>query len=147
MVQVQRNMKRSPSESLHCFRGFQTNLSPTKKYSRFSNQAAMSIISPPATDCHDVLGLDPCLFCVSNEVAHAVRSGFPVVALESTIITHGLPFPTNYETALAAERRIRDRGALPATVAIVNGVVHVGASEEVCMWCIRRLSIAFEISA
>ena len=90
----------------------------------------MSNISPAAPACND-LGLDPRLFCVSKEVAHAIQSGFPVVALESTIITHGLPFPTNYETAMAAERRIRERGALPATVAIVHGVVHIGASEEV----------------
>jgi pseudouridine-5'-phosphate glycosidase len=88
-------------------------------------------ISPPAPDCRDDLGLDPRLFCVSPEVAQALRTGFPVVALESTIITHGLPFPTNYETAIAAERLIRERGAVPATVAIVQGVVHVGASEEV----------------
>jgi pseudouridine-5'-phosphate glycosidase len=92
----------------------------------------MSSASPLASNCADDLGLDPRLFCLSKEVAHAIRSGFPVVALESTIITHGLPFPTNYETAMAAERRIRERGALPATVAIVQGVVHVGASEEVC---------------
>ena len=91
----------------------------------------MSSFSSPAPHFLDDLGLDPRLFCVSKEVAHAIQSGFPVVALESTIITHGLPVPTNYETAMAAERCIRDRGALPATVAIVQGVVHVGASEEV----------------
>jgi hypothetical protein len=95
----------------------------------------MSIVGPPAPDCLNDLGLDPRLFCVSKEVAHALRSGFPVVALESTIITHGLPFPTNYETAIAAERCIRERGALPATVAIVQGVVHVGATEEVVTCC------------
>lgn len=93
---------------------------------------AMSSASPLASNCADDLGLDPRLFYLSEEVALAIRSGFPVVALESTIITHGLPFPTNYETAMAAERRIRERGAVPATVAIVQGVVHVGASEEVC---------------
>jgi pseudouridine-5'-phosphate glycosidase len=92
----------------------------------------MSSASPLASNCADDLGLDPRLFYLSEEVALAIRSGFPVVALESTIITHGLPFPTNYETAMAAERRIRERGAVPATVAIVQGVVHVGASEEVC---------------
>lgn len=106
----------------------------------------MSSFSLPAT-CKEELGLDPCLFCVSKQVAHAVRSGYPVVALESTIITHGLPFPKNYETAIAAESRIRDRGALPATVAIVQGVVHVGASEEVGPWRIWSLSIFFFISA
>ncbi len=107
----------------------------------------MSKLSPPMPDCLDDLGLDPCLFCVSKEVAHAVRSGYPVVALESTIITHGLPFPTNYETAIAAERRIRDRGALPATVAIVQGVVHVGASEEVGHWSTGSLSTKCNVSA
>ena len=98
---------------------------------------AMSI-SPLAPDCRDDLGLDPRLFCVSQEVAHALRTGCPVVALESTIITHGLPFPTNYETAVAAERLIRERGAVPATVAIVQGVVHVGASEEVGRCALAR---------
>jgi hypothetical protein len=106
---------------------------PSNRQSRICNQSAMPSHSTPETNSHE-LGLDPCLFCVSEEVAHAVRSGYPVVALESTIVTHGLPFPKNYETAISAERRIRDRGALPATVAILQGVVHVGASEEVGHW-------------
>ena len=76
--------------------------------------------------------IDPSLFCVSPEVADALRSGRPIVALESTIITHGLPFPTNFETAIAAEGCIREHGALPATIAIVEGVVHIGASQQVC---------------
>lgn len=59
-------------------------------------------------------------------VAHALETGQPVVALESTLITHGLPYPTNVETALAMEAAVREYGATPATVAILDGVIHVG---------------------
>lgn len=65
----------------------------------------------------------------SAEVAEARESGAPLVALESTIITHGMPYPQNVEAARAVEAEIRKRGAVPATMAVMNGVVHVGLSD------------------
>jgi pseudouridine-5'-phosphate glycosidase len=62
----------------------------------------------------------------SPEVAAALDAGRPVVALESTIITHGLPWPRNVETALAVEAAVRDAGATPATIAVLGGRVRVG---------------------
>jgi len=64
------------------------------------------------------------------EVRRAVQDGAPVVALESTLITHGLPYPVNLETALALERVVREVGAVPATVAILDGLPHIGLSRE-----------------
>src|SRR3954453_19170119 len=66
---------------------------------------------------------------VAPEVADALRSGGPVVALESTIISHGLPRPTNVDVAHQIEAAVRDQGAVPATIAIVDGVVRVGLDE------------------
>ena len=57
---------------------------------------------------------------VSPEVAAALAAGKPVVALESTIISHGMPYPQNVETALAVESIIRENGAVPATIAIIG---------------------------
>lgn len=66
----------------------------------------------------------------SYEVATAIKSGQPVVALESTVISHGLPYPQNKETALAMEDAVRKSGAIPATIAILEGKITVGISEE-----------------
>jgi len=63
-------------------------------------------------------------------VAHALATGAPVVALESTIITHGMPYPQNLETAMQVEAIVRQAGATPATVAIVEGVPRVGISQQ-----------------
>jgi pseudouridine-5'-phosphate glycosidase len=63
------------------------------------------------------------------EVAAALGDGAPVVALESTIISHGLPQPDNLEVARRIEQTVRDNGAVPATIAIVDGTVHVGLDE------------------
>lgn len=60
------------------------------------------------------------------EVAAALREGAPVVALESTIITHGMPWPQNVETARAVEAEVRAHGAVPATMAVMGGRIHVG---------------------
>ena len=65
---------------------------------------------------------------VAPEVAEALAAGRPVVALESTIISHGMPYPQNVETALAVEKTIRDLGAVPATVAILGGKLTAGCS-------------------
>lgn len=67
---------------------------------------------------------------VSPEVAEALKSGKPVVALESTIISHGMPYPQNVETALAVEQIIRENGAVPATIAILGGRLKAGLSKE-----------------
>lgn len=63
---------------------------------------------------------------LSREVAETLAKGGPVVALESTIITHGMPYPANYETALGVEAVIRENGAVPATIAVVRGELRVG---------------------
>ena len=67
---------------------------------------------------------------VNPEVAAAVAEGRPVVALESTIISHGMPYPQNVETALAVEKIIRDNGAVPATIAIIGGRLKAGLTAE-----------------
>ena len=67
---------------------------------------------------------------IHPEVAAALAAGKPVVALESTIISHGMPYPQNVETALAVEQIIRDNGAVPATVAIIGGRLKAGLSPE-----------------
>ena len=67
---------------------------------------------------------------VSPEVAAAVAAGKPVVALESTIISHGMPYPQNVETALKVEQIIRDNGAVPATIAILGGRLKAGCTKE-----------------
>lgn len=67
---------------------------------------------------------------LSPDVATALAENRPVVALESTIITHGMPWPQNYETAKAVEGMVSDMGATPATIAVLNGVLHVGLTDE-----------------
>ncbi len=67
---------------------------------------------------------------VSPEVAEAVAAGKPVVALESTIISHGMPYPQNVETALKVESIIRENGAVPATIAILGGRLKAGLTPE-----------------
>lgn len=67
---------------------------------------------------------------VAPEVQQALAEGKPVVALESTIISHGMPYPQNVETALAVEKIVRENGAIPATTAIIKGRLKVGISKE-----------------
>jgi len=67
---------------------------------------------------------------VSPEVQEAIAAGKPVVALESTIISHGMPYPQNVETALNVEKIIREAGAIPATIAIIKGKITVGLSPD-----------------
>ena len=69
------------------------------------------------------------LITLSPEVAEARAAGRPIVALESTIITHGMPFPQNVETARAVEAEVRAHGATPATIAILAGRIHIGLTE------------------
>lgn len=67
---------------------------------------------------------------ISDEVRNALENNLPVVALESTIISHGMPYPKNVETALNVEKIIRENGAIPATIAIINGKLTVGCSRD-----------------
>ena len=67
---------------------------------------------------------------VTDEVAEALRRGQPIVALETTIVVHGLPAPVNLEVALACEAAVRSSGAVPATIGVLDGVVQVGMSQE-----------------
>ena len=71
----------------------------------------------------DVLVINP-------EVQKAIYENKPVVALESTIISHGMPYPQNKETALTVEQIVRDNGAVPATIAIIGGKLTVGITPE-----------------
>lgn len=66
----------------------------------------------------------------SDEVARAKQRGAAIVALESTIITHGMPYPKNVEMARSVENIVRDNGAVPATIAILHGTLHIGLSDE-----------------
>ncbi|MCM3742960.1 pseudouridine-5'-phosphate glycosidase [Sporosarcina luteola] len=66
----------------------------------------------------------------SNEVQEAMAAGKPIVALESTIISHGMPYPQNVKTAREVEQIIRDNGAVPATIAIIDGKIKIGLSDE-----------------
>ena len=84
----------------------------------------------------------------SSEVSHALRNNLPIVSLESTIITHGMPYPSNLSTALSVEESVRKEGAIPATIAVMEGVIRVGLEREeieklakmgtTCVKCSRR---------
>lgn len=67
---------------------------------------------------------------ISQEVKEAIKEKKPVVALESTIISHGMPYPKNVETALEVEKVVRENGAIPATIAIINGEIKIGLTKE-----------------
>ena len=67
---------------------------------------------------------------IHPEVAEALAAGRPVVALESTIISHGLPRPRNHQAALAFEQQLRDQGVVPATIAVIEGEAQIGLSAE-----------------
>ncbi len=67
---------------------------------------------------------------INPEVENAIASNLPIVALESTIISHGMPYPQNKETALHVEQIVRDYGAVPATIALIDGKLKVGLTEN-----------------
>ena len=79
---------------------------------------------------------------LSPDVARARDAGAPVVALESTIITHGMPFPRNLETARAVEAEVRAAGAVPATIAVLEGVIHVGLEAAALDWLAQAKGVA-----
>ena len=66
----------------------------------------------------------------SEEVREAMKYGKPVVALESTIITYGMPYPNNVKAAREVQQIVRDNGAVPATIAIMDGKIKIGLSDE-----------------
>ena len=70
------------------------------------------------------------IYTLSDEIRDAQTDNRPIVALESTIITHGMPYPQNLQTARAVEQVVRDHGAAPATIAISNGKIHIGMSDD-----------------
>lgn len=67
---------------------------------------------------------------LTSDVEEALSNGAPVVALESTIITHGMPYPENLKMARSVEAIIRDEGAVPATIAVLDGALHIGLSDS-----------------
>ena len=81
-------------------------------------------------------------FQTSPEVAQALASGKPLVALESTIISHGLPRPSNLTVAREVEEIVRSRGAVPATIAVLDGVVHIGLTDAQLVDIANRDDIA-----
>lgn len=81
-------------------------------------------------------------FHTSPEVAQALKSGAPIVALESTIISHGLPRPSNLTVAREVEEIVRSRGAIPATIAILDGKVHIGLTDDQLVDIANRDDIA-----
>ena len=81
-------------------------------------------------------------FKTSPEVAAALKNGQPIVALESTIISHGLPRPSNLTVAREVEEIVRSRGAVPATIAVLDGVVHIGLTDEQLIEIANRDDIA-----
>ena len=78
----------------------------------------------------------------SDEVSQARKDGKPVVALESTIISHGMPYPVNLQTTQAVEEIVRQAGCAPATIAVLNGEIHVGVSEEELLFLATGKNIA-----
>ncbi|XP_054014330.1 uncharacterized protein LOC128895617 [Hylaeus anthracinus] len=69
-------------------------------------------------------------FVYGHDIVAAKKNGLPIVALESTIITHGMPYPDNLKTAIKVENAVRTKGAVPATIAIVNGQIHIGLNQD-----------------
>ena len=81
-------------------------------------------------------------YVTSPEVAEALKNGKPIVALESTIISHGLPRPSNLIVAREVEEIVRSRGAVPATIAVLDGVVHIGLTDDQLVDIANRDDIA-----
>ncbi|XP_069019617.1 uncharacterized protein [Embiotoca jacksoni] len=97
---------------------------------RILKRASALILRRGVTTYQSTLGKKDSLFRVHPSVSQALAENKPVVALESTIITHGMPYPLNLRTAKEVEAIVRAEGATPATVAVIDGEVHVGLSSE-----------------
>jgi len=100
-------------------------------------------------------GLSNPLFSITPEVRKALENGEPVVALETTLISHGLPWPENFQIGQDLEKIVRDNGAIPATIAIIDGMIHIGLTlqqlEELAklgekVWKVSRRDIALVLS-
>lgn len=83
---------------------------------------------------------------LTPEVAEALKRGRPIVALESTIISHGMPYPQNFEMAMAVEKKVREYGAVPATVAVIAGELCAGLSSEQIEALAKKGSATVKIS-
>src|ERR1035441_11034700 len=83
---------------------------------------------------HSKLDMNPTYLKVAPEIRRALQGGRPVVAWESTIITHGMPYPENLETARSLESQVRAGGAVPATIAVIAGVICAGLSDKELEW-------------
>jgi len=77
-----------------------------------------------------ILGLLNDKIIISEEILEAIKDNKPIVSLESTIITHGLPYPVNIEVAYKCQQIIRENGAVPATIGIINGIPKIGISDD-----------------
>ena len=86
------------------------------------------------------------LLAIHNEVKSALTEGKPVVALESTIISHGMPYPQNINTAIEVEDIVRNNGAVPATIAIFNGKCYVGLSKEQLEYFAKKAKDVWKVS-
>ena len=86
------------------------------------------------------------LIQISPTVAKALKEGLPVVALESTIISHGMPFPQNLDTARNVEQIVYDTGATPATIAIIDGKLVIGCNDEQLEYLARRGTSVTKVS-
>ncbi|GLJ40657.1 hypothetical protein SUGI_0839490 [Cryptomeria japonica] len=95
------------------------------KFGRAASRLA-SIRTHVSQPIVDINKLDKLNFKIAPLVQHALAEGLPIVAFESTIISHGMPYPQNLETAKEVETIVKDNGAVPATIAILNGVPHIG---------------------
>jgi pseudouridine-5'-phosphate glycosidase len=84
--------------------------------------------------------------CVTPEVEEAIKNGCPVVALESTIVAHGMPYPQNYQVAQEVESVLRSKGIVPATIAVKNGFGKIGLSDEELHDLARDGSDALKVS-
>lgn len=89
--------------------------------------AALYLTESPITNMNETTAD---VFIIQPEVKEALDGAQPVVALESTVITHGLPYPQNLDTAIAMEKTVREGGAIPATIAILDGKIHVGLTRS-----------------
>jgi pseudouridine-5'-phosphate glycosidase len=81
------------------------------------------------------------IFKVSQEISEALRNDKAVVALESTVITHGLPYPHNYDVAQKMEQIIRENNAIPATIAVIDGDIHVGLEDKLLKFISREKNL------
>uniref|UniRef100_A0AAX7U8D9 Carbohydrate kinase PfkB domain-containing protein n=1 Tax=Astatotilapia calliptera TaxID=8154 RepID=A0AAX7U8D9_ASTCA len=97
---------------------------------RILRQVSALVLRREITTCQKTMLKKDCLLRIHPSVSQAMAENKPVVALESTIITHGMPYPHNLRTAKEVEAIVRAEGATPATVGVISGEVHVGLSSE-----------------